>query len=96
MTAIRTPTIHLNGTGAQDLEESYLAQLKAVNAAIDTLAANPPSGRDYYVQGDNAIQEAIDQHSNRRKMLVDISQELQTILISIADQIELRERQRRK
>jgi hypothetical protein len=52
------PTIHLNGTGAQNLEEEYRAVRRAVSAAGDALQAATCNARDFYPQDPGAWQRA--------------------------------------
>lgn len=44
------PTIHLNGTGADSLQQEYRAVRKAIGAAVDALAAATCNQRDFYPQ----------------------------------------------
>ena len=48
MTAL--PTIHLNGTGADSLEQEYRKVRNAIAAATDALAAATCNRRDFYPQ----------------------------------------------
>ncbi len=52
------PTIHMNGTGAQNLEEQYRAVRQAVQAAGDALQAATCNARDFYPQEPGAWQRA--------------------------------------
>jgi len=52
------PTIHLNGTSAQNLEDEYRAVRHAVTAASDALAAATCNARDFYPQEPGAWQRA--------------------------------------
>jgi len=52
------PTIHLNGTGAQNLEEEYRAVRQSVSAAGDALQAATCNARDFYPQEPGAWQRA--------------------------------------
>lgn len=56
MTAL--PTIHLNGTGADNLRKEYRALRMAVTAAADALAAATCNARDFYPQDATAWQQA--------------------------------------
>jgi hypothetical protein len=44
------PTIHLNGSGRENLTAGYAAMHRAIEVAIDAMVANSPHGRDYYVK----------------------------------------------
>jgi hypothetical protein len=52
------PTIHLNGTGAQNLKHEYRAARRAIGAAVDALAAATCNARDFYPQEPGAWQRA--------------------------------------
>lgn len=76
---MKVPTVHLNGTGAQQLCEQYHEMCDALNDAIDTLCKNAPHGRDYYPQGDSAFAEARAEHDARIKALTEMRNELMGI-----------------
>jgi hypothetical protein len=59
------PTIHLNGTGHDDLLKQAETVYRAAGELLDALSNACPNGRDYYPQGDNAIHTAIQEHSER-------------------------------
>jgi hypothetical protein len=82
------PRIHLNGTHGPDLLKDYTIAQQAVWAAIKTLQAVTPHGRDYYTIGGNAISTAMDDHLARLKGLTDIHCQLQAICFSLHDQID--------
>jgi hypothetical protein len=52
------PTVHLNGTGFTDLRDGYAAAYDAIDKAMDALAKAELNGRDFYVQGPDAYQQA--------------------------------------
>ncbi len=52
------PTIHLNGTGAQNLFSEYYAALKSIREASNTLVNATCNQRDFYPQGDGAWEKA--------------------------------------
>jgi hypothetical protein len=56
--------------------------------AIKALENASPNGRDYYLQGAGAINEAIEQHVNRLKALEGVCRELGDIAELIVDQEE--------
>ena len=68
-TAYALPTIHLNGTGAQSLEEEYRAVRQAVSAAGDALAAATCNARDFYPQDPSAWQRARDERAEAFRLL---------------------------
>lgn len=59
------PTIHLNGTSAQSLASQYSEARVACEQALAVLQLASPHGRDYYVQGDHALDTAIAEHNAR-------------------------------
>ena len=79
---MRKPSIHLNGTSANWLRETYARALWAVQDAKKALAECAPNGRDYYVQeatpglGKDASCEAMDEHRARAQMLDSIERDL--------------------
>jgi hypothetical protein len=80
------PTVHRNGTSKDALLEGTLATARAVRDAIESLQANAPNARDYYVQGDGAFRQATQEHGARLQRLSDVLNELSTIAEGIADQ----------
>lgn len=49
------PTIHLNGSGRENLENQVREAGEAIHAALEKMAAAAPHGRDYYPQDEGAI-----------------------------------------
>jgi hypothetical protein len=79
------PTIHMNGTSAAALLEGYCDAISAVHAALEALARAAPNGRDYYPQGPNACAQADGEHDARKRALVGVLDELQTLAEHVAD-----------
>ena len=77
------PTVHLNGTSREELMEQLLNAVEALRVAIDAVSAACPNGRDYYVQGPDATQEALRQHANRLHNLTAVRVELNEIAEAI-------------
>jgi hypothetical protein len=73
------PSIHINGTSRGDLFDRYMDAMMAVEAAIDAVAKTWPHGRDYYPQGDDALQQAQAEHQDRLKRLHAVALELNTL-----------------
>ena len=67
MTAL--PTIHLNGTGADNLQREYNAVRQAVTAAATALAAATCNRRDFYPQELNAWYIAQDERAEAFRLL---------------------------
>ena len=83
---MRTPTIHLNGTSKRELMAQHLKAGTALSAAVNALCAAAPNGRDYYVQGDTAVQEAQAEHESRIKALGAVFADLEKIIEAIDEQ----------
>lgn len=80
---MRIPTVHMNGTGAETLLEQTTEAARAVDEAIDKIRAAWPNGRDYYVQGDNALREAQAEWQARVDKLMGVKKELEQIMLGI-------------
>jgi hypothetical protein len=63
------PTIHLNGTGAQSLEEEYRAVRQAVSAAVDKLEKATCNARDFYFQEPGAYKRARSERDEAFRLL---------------------------
>jgi hypothetical protein len=70
------PTIHLNGTSAEDLLEGYRTAMEDISNAQQSMRAAWPNARDYYPQGPGVINEAIREHAVRLQKLDEIHAEL--------------------
>jgi hypothetical protein len=81
---LTVPTLHLNGSGWDNLYEQYHEALMAIQTALEKLPR--PHGRDYYVQGDHAYMEARRQFEAQREKLVAVEDELQAILSKVYEQ----------
>jgi len=69
LTAVTLPTIHLNGTGAANLEAEYQAVQQAVRAAENLLQAATCNQRDFYPQEPDAWQRAQDERAEAFRLL---------------------------
>ena len=78
------PTIHMNGTSKTDLLEGYCDAISAVLLALEALARTTPNGRDYYPQGDGACAIASREHDARKRALMKVMDELQTLAEHVA------------
>ncbi len=70
------PTIHSNGDRPEVLRDGYLSAYHAVNEAGKALQEIAPNGRNYYPQGDSAINNALDEHGDRLSKLRFVAIEL--------------------
>lgn len=83
---MRTPTVHLNGTGREELLQRYLAAADAVEAALVRLMETTPHPRDYYVQDDQAWRLAMVEHQERVHALMQVKRELEGLYLSVDGQ----------
>lgn len=83
---MRIPTVHMNGDSKATLVSDNVAAHDAINNAIDIVAKAVPNRRNFYPQGDGAINEAIAQHFKRIDGLEAIRQELEKIICGIEEQ----------
>ena len=74
--ALAVPTVHLNGTSAEELMNQLRSAALAVQNAMNVLALAAPHGRDYYPQNSNAINDAMEQHRSRMRRLSEVHTEL--------------------
>lgn len=84
-TKLTLPTLHLNGTAALSLLRDYETAHNAVQAAITAVAMAYPNGRDYYPQGPEALSAALLEHDRRLTLLKAVSDELESLILGIAD-----------
>jgi hypothetical protein len=77
------PTVHLNGTSRNQLVEQYTSAYIALGDAVRVMCDNGPNGRDYYLQGPDAITTALAEHSAR----VDKIREVMAELMAIAERV---------
>lgn len=73
MTTPTLPTIHLNGTGADSLQQEYRAVRKAISAAVDALAAATCNQRDFYPQEPGAWERARAERAEAFQLLQQVS-----------------------
>jgi hypothetical protein len=79
------PTIHLNGTNQRDLLEDWLKVSHSLGTSLEVMANNGPNARDYYPQGQSAINTAVDEHADRIKRLTALKLEIDKIVEHVAD-----------
>lgn len=82
--SLTVPTLHLNGSGFENLEEQYRQALEALKDAYDKLPV--PHGRDYYVQPEGAYEAARSQFFSQKEKLGDVLDELRKIYREIQRQ----------
>lgn len=77
------PTIHTNGTSAQELLDGLGEIHVALNNAVAKLYEYGPNARDYYPQGDAAFAAARDEHASRIERVRSVIAEIEEIAESI-------------
>lgn len=85
-TGIIFPTVHINGTGKQDLIDERCAVVEALYTAGKRLAAACPNGRDFYPDECKEWEAAYDQHKRRLQIIRDLTAEMEAETSAIADQ----------
>lgn len=84
------PTVHLNGTSQNDLLQQLIDATSTLRTAREAMQKAAPNGRDYYVQNDNALRTAIQQHTDRLTKIDEVIADYETIMEGIADQADPR------
>lgn len=77
--AIQLPLVHLNGTSAKALVESYELAGQAVARAIECLQDAAPNARDYYALGPDAWKRAMQEHAARVDKLSAVYEDLRAL-----------------
>ncbi len=80
---MRIPTIHLNGTRRDSLIDELGLVAEAIDTAYQAMKRTAPNGRDYYPQGNTALDEAMTEHQSRLRRLDEIKGEIEFIAIEI-------------
>lgn len=73
---MQKPTIHLNGSGRENLANQLRFAAEELDRAMVALRRAAPHGRDYYPQGDEAINVAISEHEARLAKLQSVHADL--------------------
>lgn len=76
---MQLPSIHLNGSSADSLAESYQHAASELGTALNALSNVELNGRDYYPQGNDAFKLAVAEHEERIRKLRAIAAEVQII-----------------
>lgn len=85
---MRIPTIHINGTNGLELFDQVTFASLAVEYAMTKLRDAWPNSRDYYVQGNKAWGECINEWQARIDKLEEVRKGLEDIAEAIAKQLE--------
>jgi hypothetical protein len=81
------PTLHLNGTGKNDLRDGYADAYDAIDKAIEALANAELNGRDFYPQGPGAYSQARSERDAAFAQLRQAHQYVGEMLMGICDQM---------
>tara|TARA_Y100000310_G_C20285717_1_gene624766 strand:+ start:230 stop:493 length:264 start_codon:yes stop_codon:yes gene_type:complete len=84
MSDLALPTLHLNGSGQQNLYDQFSDATEALRNAIETMRRMTPNGRDYYVQGDaDCYREAMAQHEARVLKVSGVLEEIEELFYNV-------------
>lgn len=87
------PTIHLNGTSAEELIEKYEKAAADADVLLRcALADTAPNARDFYPQGDDAFRQATREHESRIQAIRTVRDELVGIWEDLLEQNDRRSR----
>lgn len=86
------PTIHLNGTGLEDLIAQQTAVWNAAQALLRALAEAVPNARDYYPQGEFAFSAAHSEYGRQYDSVAQVVQDAERMLIFLQDEKQNRVR----
>jgi hypothetical protein len=86
MSKLMIPTVHMNGTGKETLLREYVNAMNALDMAIDALRFITVHGRDYYPQGNDAINDAMAQRASHFEKLEEVRFEIEAIAVAISEQ----------
>lgn len=84
MTPLVTPTVHLNGTSAQELVQQRIDVIEAAQALQEAMKRAMPNDRDYYPQGEDAGLQARRAWIERMDPIIKLVDELQMDAMKIA------------
>jgi len=90
------PTIHTNGTSAEDLRDGYLDACRAVCVAMDAMRTIEFNARDYYPQGQDAWRQAEAEQRARYDALQTIANELHSVVEHCQNAIDEKEARRKE
>ena len=84
------PTVHLNGTSAENLTRQLIEARRALRNALQAVDETAPNGRDYYPQGEGAIGVATREHLSRLERIQAVLGELNEMLEGVQEQADAR------
>jgi hypothetical protein len=80
---MQLPTIHLNGSSQISMVESLCMTSAALETALMALKQTAPNNRDYYPQGREAYETALQEHISRMYRLNSLKNEVDELAIAI-------------
>lgn len=86
LSSLKIPTVHMNGDSYQTLYDGHMEMRQALMSAAKILRANTPNNRNYYVQSEEAGQEARRQHAERLEAIDRMAEEVEFIVLGIMAQ----------
>jgi hypothetical protein len=91
---VKAPTLHLNGSAADNLIDDLANTTAALREALRKMEFAAPNARDYYPQGDGAFRAAMVEHVARVERVRAVLTEYESIFESVADQRDARDARR--
>lgn len=82
---IKIPSVHMNGDTRKTLVAQHRAVYNKARDLLDALTEASPNGRNYYVQGDDAIKQAVAEARARYAAVHAIKADAETILLAIME-----------
>lgn len=79
------PTLHMNGSGWNNLYDNYSKMTRALEKALDAMAEASPHERDYYVIP-GSFEKARDLHYLRMRNVEEVMNSITRDLQALADQ----------
>jgi hypothetical protein len=90
--SIILPSIHMNGTSADELLRLNRTAMEALDAAILAMHSAAPNARDFYVQGSFTFRSAQAEHRARLTAVQQVREEYLTLAMHAAKAIEAQRR----
>jgi hypothetical protein len=78
------PTVHFNGTSRESLMDGYEAAWHALEKAYQAIKETAPNGRDFYPQGNAAMNAATEEHFARLRKVDEVKAEISELLVAIS------------
>jgi hypothetical protein len=95
---VTVPSVHMNGTKDFDLLNQLVGAVEGLRLAQRNLMLAAPNGRDYYPQGQEAMQRVMDQHERRcqdlHRMLTELEEMRDHVQEVVNFETERRDRDR--